>query len=232
LPDGVESRRMKIYAELFYNNIEGFINNNFPVLHAVVEESIWQKVIRQFMVKHRCKSPIFAEIGREYLQFLETESFQSSDLASQLPDFTLELAYYEWLELVLSIDQSVIDWVPVEQSSQQFLLKKQLKVSDLSRLGSFSYPVHQISDSFIPGLEDKQDSHLLIYRNRQHQINFILLAPMSALLFQKLSEADGETVEMILLNLAEEIGFKNSDEFLLAGCNIIDEWCQKDIVYW
>ncbi|MCW9031410.1 MAG: DNA-binding domain-containing protein, partial [Gammaproteobacteria bacterium] len=31
-PADIEARRMKIYNELFYNNIEDFIANTYPVL--------------------------------------------------------------------------------------------------------------------------------------------------------------------------------------------------------
>ena len=34
-PDNIEPRRMTIYRELFYNNIEGFIANGFPVLRQI-----------------------------------------------------------------------------------------------------------------------------------------------------------------------------------------------------
>ncbi|MCP4827546.1 MAG: DUF2063 domain-containing protein, partial [Proteobacteria bacterium] len=31
-PEDVEQRRLKIYEDLIYNNIEGFISSGFPVL--------------------------------------------------------------------------------------------------------------------------------------------------------------------------------------------------------
>ena len=34
VPDGVEPRRMAVYRDLFYNNVENFIANSFPVLRA------------------------------------------------------------------------------------------------------------------------------------------------------------------------------------------------------
>ena len=34
-PSGIEDRRMSIYRELFYNNVESFISNGFPVLRSI-----------------------------------------------------------------------------------------------------------------------------------------------------------------------------------------------------
>ena len=37
-PADVESRRMKIYTELFFNNVEDFIANTYPVLKEITPE--------------------------------------------------------------------------------------------------------------------------------------------------------------------------------------------------
>lgn len=42
-PDGIESRRMNIYAELFFNNVEDFISNTYPVLKSITAEDRWQE---------------------------------------------------------------------------------------------------------------------------------------------------------------------------------------------
>jgi len=34
-PSEIEARRLKIYSELFYNNVEGFIAKAFPVLKKI-----------------------------------------------------------------------------------------------------------------------------------------------------------------------------------------------------
>ena len=40
-PRGIEPRRMKIYRELFYNNVEGFLANAFPVLRRITPDARW-----------------------------------------------------------------------------------------------------------------------------------------------------------------------------------------------
>jgi len=51
-PSDVEDRRMAIYRELFYNNIEGFLADNFPVLRQVLEDRHWHAIARDFLARH------------------------------------------------------------------------------------------------------------------------------------------------------------------------------------
>ena len=37
-PEGIEQRRLNVYRDLFYNNIEGFISSCFPVLKSLMSE--------------------------------------------------------------------------------------------------------------------------------------------------------------------------------------------------
>ena len=61
-PDGIEERRLKIYRELVYNNIEGFIANSFPVLRKVIEDEEWHKMIRDYLANHQSYTPLFPKM--------------------------------------------------------------------------------------------------------------------------------------------------------------------------
>ena len=69
-PRGVEQRRLDIYQNLIFNNIEGFISGGFPVLRSLYDESDWLGLVRAFIDSHRCTTPYFLEIGQEFMQFL------------------------------------------------------------------------------------------------------------------------------------------------------------------
>ena len=45
-PDDVEERRLKIYRELFYNNVEDFLANAYPVLRKITSNAHWHTLIR------------------------------------------------------------------------------------------------------------------------------------------------------------------------------------------
>ena len=42
-PANIEARRMQIYSNLFFNNVEDFISNTYPVLKSITPEDKWYK---------------------------------------------------------------------------------------------------------------------------------------------------------------------------------------------
>lgn len=104
-PAGVEARRMNIYTELLYNNLEGFLLACFPVLRKVLGTRKWAALVRDFFRTHRSHTPYFRQIPDEFIQFLQNEW---TPLAGY-PPFTLALAHYEWIELVLSVSNRGVD---------------------------------------------------------------------------------------------------------------------------
>jgi hypothetical protein len=229
-PDGIEKRRMSIYSDLFFNNINSFVSNNFPVFRALVNDKVWEKIIRLFMTQHRCQTPIFAEIGKEFIQFIESDAFQEHALAGELYPFTVELLWYEYLELMLSIDKAVIHW-PKLYEQKDTLLNQTIHLSELTQLGQFSWPVHQICEDYIPADDEKKETFILIHRDRDHGIHFLELSPVANLLFQKISVSEAMSGREILQQLAEEINFPSTEEFINAGLTILQSWYLKDIIY-
>ena len=104
LPPGVAARRMQVYRELFFNNVEGLLSSNFPVIRTLYTDADWQALIATFLRDHRAQTPLFPEIGREFLCWLEQ---RQQDGCGDEP-FLLELAHYEWAELALSLDEQEI----------------------------------------------------------------------------------------------------------------------------
>jgi hypothetical protein len=98
-PAGVDARRMKIYTELLFNNVEGFVQACFPVLRQVLGVRKWSALVRDFFRTHRSHTPYFRQIPDEFIQFLQNEWAAPADY----PPYTLALAHYEWIELVLSV---------------------------------------------------------------------------------------------------------------------------------
>ena len=104
-PEGLEERRLKIYRELFYNNIEGLLATNFPVMRQLLGDTRWHRLVRDFYREPASHTPLFTEIGREFQRYLETRI----DAGRGDPPFLTELAHYEWVELALSLDERDID---------------------------------------------------------------------------------------------------------------------------
>jgi hypothetical protein len=137
-PPGIEDRRLAIYRDLFFNNLQSLLGSTFPVLKKLSGKERWRELIREFMAHHQAQTPYFLEIPKEFLAFLEQEHTPQAD---DFP-FLLELAHYEWVELALSVsadsndmtgidpDGDLLDGVPVisvlawplEQTGREILL--------------------------------------------------------------------------------------------------------------
>jgi uncharacterized protein len=69
-PADVEPRRMQVYVELFFNNIEALLASAFPVAKRVLGELRWRELVRGFIHHHPSASPYFLEISQEFLQYI------------------------------------------------------------------------------------------------------------------------------------------------------------------
>lgn len=229
-PDDIENRRMEIYRQLFYNNVEGFLSNSFPVLRKLMDDDSWHAMAREFYAEHQCHSPLFLEIPREFLNYLQHER---GDRADDLP-FLRELAHYEWVELALSVAEGG----NAENSGQETaatdsdgdLLDAVPVVSALAWPLSYRYPVHKISPEFIPLTAGEQITYLLVYRNTDDELGFIELNPVSARLLALLKEDTQLSGRRALQQIAAELQHPNPDVVINGGRQILQEWRQRGIV--
>ena len=70
-PPGIEARRMAVYRDLFFNNIAGLLAGNFPVIRRTLGQAQWITLVRRFYADHHSRTPLFPEIAREFIRFLE-----------------------------------------------------------------------------------------------------------------------------------------------------------------
>ena len=66
-PGGIEDRRLNIYRELFYNNIEGFLANAFPVVR---HRNRQLRGAGQNRLLRRSIAPVAAARGRLIIEML------------------------------------------------------------------------------------------------------------------------------------------------------------------
>jgi hypothetical protein len=223
-PGGVEDRRMKIYRDLFFNNIESLLSANFPVLRQVYDDTAWNCLVRDFYADHHCQTPLFPEVAREFLRYLQDErSTRDSD-----PPFLLELAHYEWIELALDLDGRNVTDLTVDRQGD--LLEGVPVLSALVHVLSYRFPVHRISPDFQPDETPEQPTHLLVYRDRNDEVRFMLLNAVSRLLATHLQDDTGETGRQLLLKVAEEIGHPDPAKVVSAGTRLLADLRDRDIL--
>jgi len=224
VPDGIEDRRMKIYRDLFFNSIQTLLAGNFPVLRAICDDQQWSGLVRDFYSVHRCQTPLFPELAKEFLRYLQDER----EIAKDDPGFLLELAHYEWVELALSLDERELTDIAVDRQGD--LLEGIPVLSPLAWPLSYRYPVHMIKPDYQPKEPPSDASHILVYRNRQDDVKFMKLNDVSRLLLE-IMRKDPEASGRVLLNqVATAISHPQPERVVAAGADLLNDLRSRDIV--
>ncbi len=223
-PENIEDRRMGIYRNLFFSNVTGFLSSTFPVLMSLYEEDDWLELARSFYALHRCQSPYFLEISREFIDYLQTEhTMRDID-----PPFMFELAHYEWIELALSISQETPDLQQIDTESS--LLDGHPVMSPLAWLMTYSWPVHQIGPDFQPEQPAEQAVCIIVYRDNDDDVQFTKINPVTAKLLQQLEKDEKATGVDVLKEIAKELGVTDAGPILQSGLEILEGLKQKGII--
>ncbi len=223
-PENIEDRRMGIYRNLFFSNVTGFLSSTFPVLMSLYEEDDWLELARSFYALHRCQSPYFLEISREFIDYLQTEhTMRDID-----PPFMFELAHYEWIELALSISQETPDLQQIDTASS--LLDGHPVMSPLAWLMTYSWPVHQIRPDFWPEQPAEQAVCIIVYRDNDDDVQFTEINPVTAKLLQQLEQDETATGTDVLKEIARELGVTDAGPILQSGLEILEGLKQKGII--
>lgn len=222
-PADVESRRMAIYSRLFFNNINSLLAGNFPVLRSLYDDESWQQLVREFYAEHRCRTPLFPEVAKEFLRYLQNRDTRTND-----PSFMHELAHYEWVELALSLDDREIDDVHADADGD--LLNARPVLSPLAWALTYSYPVHLIQPEFQPREAPAEATHLLVYRNRRDKVKFMRLNEVTRLLLQQLLESPQHSGREQLQRIAKAIQHPDPQRVIEAGAGVLDDLRARDVL--
>lgn len=221
-PADVNGQRMVMYRELFFNNIEGFLSGNFPVLRKILDDPQWYALAQDFYAKHPCLSPYFSQIPEEFLDYLQNERDNPEDLP-----FMLELAHYEWVEMALSIAK---EEVLANNQNLDNLLNRKIALSPLAWPLAYQYPVHKIAPAFLPLEAPQQPTFLIVYRNREDDVGFIEITPITYRLLEVIQELRNPLAEDCLRQVARESNHPNPEFIVAGGLQILKELAEKTII--
>lgn len=205
-PVDIESRRMKIYRDLFFNNVEGFIAGTFPVFKSLFEQDGWNALVRDFLEQHRCATPYFLEICEEFLEYLSNPELA----VHQTFPFAYELCHYEWVELAIDIG----DDDPKDFDANADLIANSIILAANVWPLAYQWAVHNIGPEQIPMQQPEQPTCLVVYRNRQQDVAFLEANPVTLRLLEILqAQAEGEetqllTGEQVIQQLAQEMQYE------------------------
>jgi hypothetical protein len=209
-PPGIEPRRLKVYSDLVYNNLDGLLAGGFPAIRKTLGDADWRTLLRGFLARHHSHTPLFTELGRELVAHIEAE-----------PDprrpWLAELAHYEWAELGLQLldaslpphdpDGDLLDGAPV--------------LSPLAWPLAYRWPVDRIGPDFQAAELPAEPTLLLLRREHDGRIHFSALSP---LLFRLLEMTGGNRERSgreLLQRLADEAGQTDFDGFLAEAAPML-----------
>ena len=223
-PEGIEDRRLQIYRELFFNNVAGLLAGTFPVLHEILGPGRWARLARDFYRDHRCHTPLFLEIPREFLDYLGTEREARPDD----PPFLYELAHYEWVELALAVDEQ--DLATVDADTAGDLLAGVPVLSPLAWPLAYRFPVHRLAPQYQPAEAPAEPSFYVARRDRRDQVGFMQVNAVTLLLVERLQQQAELTGAAQLEGLADELPQLERATVRAGGAAALRELLEADVV--
>ncbi len=198
LPNGFAEQGSAVYVDLLYNKFNESLELCFPVTHEILGEKAWRCLLKAFIAKHCCTSPYYRQIPDEFIRYLQTERSSETD-----PPFLLELAHFEWVELVLAVAEA--EPIPAFTSGivTDWLQHRPLFVPVFEIL-HYTYPVQRINANYQPTIPSEQATHILGFRDMDDAVQFIELQPATARLLEILQSTGctvGEAIEQIAVEL-------------------------------
>jgi len=239
-PEGIEPRRLKVYQELFFNNIESMLAGNFPVIRRIFssgpEPDRWTTLVRDFYREHPSRTPLFTELAREFVRYLEARAGHGDTPPRETsgarvdrndPPWLPELAHYEWVELALQISEARADDIPHDPDGD--LLDGRPLLSPLAWPLSYNWPVHRIGPDYQPAGDHRTDApanqpdmaptptFLLVQRDAAGKVHFQQLSALTFRLLQRLDQHPGLAGRDQLAALAAEAGVNGDQTFIEQG---------------
>ena len=220
-PAGMERRRLDVYRELFFNNVAGFVENAYPVLQALTEATEWQRLVAGFFAKHRCHTPYFREIAREFLAYLEAHE---ADWLAEKP-WRHELAHFEWAQMVAEFSGD--DTLPAGTGDGDLLDGRPVLAPALWVL-VYRWPVQALAPESPPAdVAPAQPVCLLLFRDRDDSVRNLEVNALTARLVERLQQDAGLTGRAALHALAAEAG---GADLVAAGAAVLDELRQAGVI--
>lgn len=214
-PAGVDARRMRVYQELVYANIESFLLQCFPVLRQTVGARKWRQLMQGFVSQHFCSSPLFRDIPRAFVTYLQSDAWP--DAAATL--FWRELAHYEWIELALAT--ALAPPIPALNTDGD-LGHDRPYLNPVHALLTYTYPVHLIGGRRRPKARPASPTYLLVFRHASFEVKFIVLNALTARLIA-LIQTKRVTGHSALHRIARELKHDDPPALRTQGLQLLQD---------
>ena len=225
-PPGIEARRLKVYRDLFLNSLQGLLAGQFPVIRKVLGADAWLALVRDFYREHRCTTPLFPEVPREFVRYLARRAGEDRGDAPWLA----ELAHYESVELALDFAEAGPVPPPDAGADPEALLDGVPVLSPLAWALAYTWPVHRISPDFVPRAPPPAPTFLVVHRDAARRVRFEEASALTFRLLQRLDEAPGRTGREQLAALAGEAQATDPEAFVAEGRAMLERLHARGIL--
>ena len=193
-------------------------------MHAILGPERWKGLVRDFYRDHRCHTPLFLEIPREFVDYLDEGRAARPDD----PPFLYELAHYEWVELALAVDEHELAMVAADPSGD--LLDGVPILSPLAWPLAYRFPVHRLGPDHQPPDPPDEPSFYIARRDRRDEVAVIQVNAVTLRLLERLQQDPELTGRAHLEALADELPQLERDAVLSGGEAALREMLEADVV--
>lgn len=236
-PAGIEARRLQVYRELFFNNLQSMLAGNFPVIHRILASAStgdrWAPLIRDFYREHPSRTPLFTELPREFLRYLQHRAEEGRGDPPWLP----ELAHYEWVELALQISENVADTPPQHAAAMAPAMAPDerwngctLRLSPLAWPFAYRWPVHRLAPDCQPDSPPAEPTCLLLQRDADGAVHFQQLSTLTFALLDRIEQTPDLLARRLLDALAADTGAPSIAAFIEQGGAMLQQLCDAGTV--
>jgi len=223
-PEELDSRRLGVYRDLVFGNIESLLGSTYPVLKNLLGDC-WLGLVREFIADHRAKTPYFTQLPKEFFQFL-----QGRKASAHEPLYLVELAHHELLELELIYREAENNAV-----ANPVFSEARLALSNLADVSQYRYPVHELSVDFKTDTVPDTPTYLLVYRNSDNTIVFMQLSDLTFQLLSLISQYPGHTcvywMRTIVDNMPQPLTTPQKEGLIKNGLALLRQLFDVRVLY-
>lgn len=222
-PPGLPAERVAVYRHAVRHNIAQFMHDNFPRVRDALSEAAWNVLLDEYLREHAAYTPVFSRLPGEFLAFLEARG-----TAPGLPDYLQEIAHFDWLENDVGCDEAALPQAGIDATGD--LLDGHIVVNPVHRLVTYRYPVHAVNAEYRPETPPAQATHLVAFRDREHQFGVLDLNPVAHDLFQRVRAAPERGARAALLALAQALGHTDPARVMEGGLAILERMRSRELL--
>ncbi len=201
----VRKERVHHYRRLVYNVIDDSLIAAYPLLHNLISEEQWKKLVNDFFATHACQSTQVWKMPGEFYEYIKTTDLQLKTIFPQLHD----LIYFEWIEVELFMMEDVE--YPLFKNEGDWV-NDIIAVNPEHKIIRFNYPVHFKNSKSI-SKADKGEYFLLAYREKETgKVQFSDISALFAVIIENI--AKGLTLNEILWELNDIMKINNPGQII------------------